>query len=349
MKKKILLTVILLFLAGRVFAGLTINPVTGKIDFTSSSILYDAINNPDGNAATNFSSFTNTWTSAINGTFFTISGSTAGVVFEGPLTVQGQSVCQEDGTDCPAGIGATAVTDIGDADADGETDMSTFTHVWTSTADGDATMIFHNTTASPGAETSLVDFKYAADGNTNAYWWRAYDNNNDVRYKLGPSGLEGPTGEETVIQLTEGDGTITTDANKVGLAVDGTNRLFARHESDGNKYFIDEWTKTISIVSPTDTDDFYFQVPYAVTLTNISCLVDPADTGENMVIALQECDNTADNCAAVDSNITCDNDGATDDGSLSNPSIDADDFMFVSIVSTSGTISMGTILVEGYK
>ena len=99
--------------------------------------------------------------------------------------------------------------------------------------------------------------------------------------------------------------------------------------------------------SPGTADDFTEDlIVNAITITNIDCIVDPADSSENVVIDLNECDSTGDNCVTVDANITCDNDGATDDGSLSNAVIDAGDWTQLEIVSVTGTVARLTVVIR---
>jgi hypothetical protein len=85
---------------------------------------------------------------------------------------------------------------------------------------------------------------------------------------------------------------------------------------------------------------------FGATINEINCIVDPADDlGDTAVIFLEERDSTADNPAGLDgtTTITCDGDGASDDGTLSNPTIDTGDFWSVVVTSTSGTISNLTV------
>jgi len=107
-------------------------------------------------------------------------------------------------------------------------------------------------------------------------------------------------------------------------------------------------TQTISscdhldIESPGESTDRLLQrADRRLTLTSINCVVDPGDTGESARIALQQCDTKAGHCVGVDgaTTITCDNDGQSDDGSLSNPSIDKGNWMFLDVKAVSGTVS----------
>jgi len=104
--------------------------------------------------------------------------------------------------------------------------------------------------------------------------------------------------------------------------------------------------KSITIDTPADTDNFnLFKAPHALTITDIECVVDPADSSESVVIDIQERDSAGDNPATVDATITCDNDGASDDGSLSNGSIDSGDWVSIDIGTVTGTVTQVTVTV----
>lgn len=78
------------------------------------------------------------------------------------------------------------------------------------------------------------------------------------------------------------------------------------------------------------------------------CIVDPADTGESVVIDIQERDSAGDTPVSFDAAITCDNDGAEDDGTLTNPTFDAGDWVSLDIGTVTGTVTQvsGTIYFQ---
>ena len=82
-----------------------------------------------------------------------------------------------------------------------------------------------------------------------------------------------------------------------------------------------------------------------ITITNINCIVDPADSGESVVIDVQERDANADNPASVDTTITCANTSTADDGSLSNAAIDANDWISLDIGTVTGTVTQVSVTV----
>jgi hypothetical protein len=108
-------------------------------------------------------------------------------------------------------------------------------------------------------------------------------------------------------------------------------------------------TKSISVTleSPTDADNFMlFKAPWDMTITDIDCIVDPADSSESAIIDVQERDATADNPATVDAQITCDNDGAADDGAFSNGAIDLGDWISLDIATVSGTVTQVSATIK---
>lgn len=113
-----------------------------------------------------------------------------------------------------------------------------------------------------------------------------------------------------------------------------------------------EMSKDFTLESPADADNFlWFKAPYALTITDIECIVDPADSSESAVITVQECDGNGDSCAGVDgaTTITCGNTTTSDDGTLSNGTIDADDYVALDIGTVTGTVSQLNVRVKYSK
>lgn len=109
-------------------------------------------------------------------------------------------------------------------------------------------------------------------------------------------------------------------------------------------------TASANVVSPTTSSDFFFgkvKAPAGITVTEIDCVVDPADTGESVVITVNEYDGNGDTPAGVDgaTTITCGNTNTADDGSLSNAAIDLDDFWGVDVGTVTGTVTNLVITV----
>lgn len=92
---------------------------------------------------------------------------------------------------------------------------------------------------------------------------------------------------------------------------------------------------TISAVDADGDFGAIWKVPAAITITRVNVVQVGAT---NVVGQLQECDSDGASCAAVDSSdITATTGNAADDGTLSNPSIDANDWIGWTTTSVSGT------------
>ena len=108
---------------------------------------------------------------------------------------------------------------------------------------------------------------------------------------------------------------------------------------------------SLALENPVDADRFIFQnlKAYGFTVTDIECIVDPADSAESVVIALYEATATGDftdlatNGLDGATTITCDNDGADDDGALSNGTLDKDDWMGLDVGVVTGTVTWLTV------
>jgi hypothetical protein len=97
--------------------------------------------------------------------------------------------------------------------------------------------------------------------------------------------------------------------------------------------------KDFTILDPVAADNsMLFKARNAMTVSDIHCL---AQGGGTITLQILECDSAGANCAGLDgaSTITCDSDGAEDDGSLSNGSIDAGDWVQVLYGAPSGTVN----------
>jgi len=84
-----------------------------------------------------------------------------------------------------------------------------------------------------------------------------------------------------------------------------------------------EWASGAALYT---VDPHIFKAPAALTIVGIDCIVFAATS---VVLSVEECNSSGASCAGVDGSttITCDTDGAADDGALSNPSIDSGDWI----------------------
>jgi hypothetical protein len=100
---------------------------------------------------------------------------------------------------------------------------------------------------------------------------------------------------------------------------------------------------SFAVNAPADTmEPFLLKAREAFTITDIHCITEAATSA---VIDVQECSATGTGCATVDATITCDADGAEDDGTLANGTIDAGDWVKVDIGTVTGTVESVTVTV----
>lgn len=92
-----------------------------------------------------------------------------------------------------------------------------------------------------------------------------------------------------------------------------------------------------AITDPADADDMiYKKVQHALTLTDIHCL---AEGGGTITLTLQECDATGASCGNIEGAITCDSNGAEDDGTLTDGSIAAGAWIKAVFSAPTGTVN----------
>jgi hypothetical protein len=95
------------------------------------------------------------------------------------------------------------------------------------------------------------------------------------------------------------------------------------------------------IPAPAAADDInLLKAPYGMTILSIACIVQGTTsvTGQ-----LQECSSTGGDCADLDSDITCDADGAADDGTLTDSAIASGGWLRWKTTSVSGTPTFLTV------
>lgn len=95
---------------------------------------------------------------------------------------------------------------------------------------------------------------------------------------------------------------------------------------------------------PSTSDEIWLtQINRAITVTEIVCIVDPADTGESVEVTIQERNSTADSPGTTNV-MTCDNDGATDT-TITDAAIDADDWIGFNVTAVTGTVSQVSLII----
>lgn len=93
----------------------------------------------------------------------------------------------------------------------------------------------------------------------------------------------------------------------------------------------------VVIETPVDADDFLFwRANEAVTVTSLDCIVENATSA---VVVIVECDSAGDNCGTsrMSESLTCDVDGATDDGTIGEAGIVAGAWLRAQVGTVTGT------------
>jgi D-serine deaminase-like pyridoxal phosphate-dependent protein len=93
----------------------------------------------------------------------------------------------------------------------------------------------------------------------------------------------------------------------------------------------------VLIETPADADDFLFwRANEAVTVTSLDCIVEDATSA---VVVIVECDSAGDNCGTsrLSESLTCDVDGATDDGTIGEAAIAAGAWFRAQVGTVTGT------------
>lgn len=98
---------------------------------------------------------------------------------------------------------------------------------------------------------------------------------------------------------------------------------------------------SFTVAAPVATDDFnLMKAPAAMTMLTINCIVQGTTSVTGQI---QECGTDGSSCADLDSDITCDADGAADDGSLTDSSIASGAWLRWKTTSVSGTPTFLTV------
>jgi len=127
-------------------------------------------------------------------------------------------------------------------------------------------------------------------------------------------------GTDITADLEEEGVTCTDCVSKADLADDAT-----------------EATKCIVIETPADADDLlFFRANSAITVTSLDCIVESATSA---VVVVVECDSAGDNCGTtrLSESMTCDVDGATDDGTIGNAGVVAGAYIRAQVGTVTGT------------
>ena len=135
---------------------------------------------------------------------------------------------------------------------------------------------------------------------------------------------------------------VTVDAaGEVGI--DNTSGQFVYY-STSKRVISPTHFVSIVIPDPAEADDInILKAPYGMTILGIDCIVQGSTsvTGQ-----LQECTSSGGGCADLDADITCDSDGAADDGTLTDPTIASGAWLRWKTTSVSGTPTFLTVTVK---
>ena len=179
------------------------------------------------------------------------------------------------------------------------------------------------------------------------------------RLRIDSAGLITITGSQTISltlgvtgNVDFGSATSTEITNSAAPFLDAAGEIAVDTTDDQLIYYggakrvlTYKYNKSVVLDAPVDADTWLLWKPQDnITITDIFCITDPTDgTGETLIIDIRETDSSGDSGTTVDATITCDSDGAEDDGALSNGTIDAGDWVQIDIGAASGTIPVVTV------
>ena len=145
--------------------------------------------------------------------------------------------------------------------------------------------------------------------------------------------------------------TITVESIPANATINAVGELTVDTTTDQFKYYggavrVLPYIKYLSIVipAPADTDDInILKAPYGMTILGIDCIVQGTTSVTGQI---QECSSAGASCADLDSDITCDADGAADDGTLTDSTIASGAWLRWKTTSVSGTPTFLTVTVR---
>jgi len=145
--------------------------------------------------------------------------------------------------------------------------------------------------------------------------------------------------------------TITVESIPANATVNAVGELTVDTTTDQFKYYggavrVLPYIQYLSFVipAPAEADDInIMKAPYGMTILGINCIVQGTTSATGQ---LQECDSAGANCADLDSDITCDADGAADDGTLTDSTIASGAWVRWKTTSLSGTPTFLTVTVR---
>lgn len=145
-------------------------------------------------------------------------------------------------------------------------------------------------------------------------------------------------GGATSFEIPNGTGPTVNATGE--LALDTTNDQLILYGSSATRVYAYTGSKDKTIEDPVDADDNIplMSWPYAVTVTKVYCNTTGSST-PSISMTLGDGTNSFEA-------ITCDDDGATDDGSITNATFNADEQLEVDFGAPSGTVDWVTLRVD---
>jgi hypothetical protein len=163
-------------------------------------------------------------------------------------------------------------------------------------------------------------------------------------YKFGLLEVAGTwTAKQTFNDIAIPNGATPTVDAAGEMAIDTTSDQLAYYGSAKRVLPYIQYASFV-VPAPADTDDInILKAPYGMTILGISCIVQGSTSATGQI---QECDSTGGSCADLDSDITCDSDGAADDGSFTDSAIASGGWLRWKTTSVSGTPTFLTVTVR---
>jgi len=145
--------------------------------------------------------------------------------------------------------------------------------------------------------------------------------------------------------IIEGD---TADDNEATLTVGPltADRTITLPDASGTVVLQGNLTqkKCIIVEDPTSGDNLLmFNASSIITVTGIDCL--SAD-GTSVAATLNECDANGANCVSIESAITCGTTNSTESGAIDNATVDAGDWVRLSLGTNTGSVTQLAVCLE---
>ena len=145
--------------------------------------------------------------------------------------------------------------------------------------------------------------------------------------------------------------TITVESIPANATVNAVGEVTVDTTTDQFKYYggavrVLPYIQYLSFVipAPAEADDInIMKAPYGMTILGIDCIVQGTTSVTGQI---QECSSAGASCADLDSDITCDADGAADDGTLTDSTIASGAWLRWKTTSVSGTPTFLTVTVR---